>query len=130
MKVKYFPETLDTYLLLELKNANKYKSEDLSAFEAEVREAIYNICPNSYPMVVSSLHGKETLKPGPFIKHNSKIFISRFNSQSEVAAVWNSGKVYANRLNDIFIARDPKSRRCQNFGLPYTILALRFDGFI
>ena len=27
------------------------------------------------------------------------------------------------------LARDPKSRRCQNFGLPYTTLALRFDGF-
>lgn len=86
-------KTLDTYLLLELTNAHKYKAEDVLAFEAEVREKIYDICPNSYPMVVSSLHGKETLKPGPFLKQNSKIFISRFNSQSDVAAVWNSGKI-------------------------------------
>ena len=86
-------ETLDTYLLLELTNAHRYRTEDLSAFEAEVREKIKDICPNSYPMVVSSFHGKETLKPGPLIKQHSKIFINRFNSQTEVAEVWNSGKL-------------------------------------
>ena len=86
--------THDTYLLIEFTNANKCPPEDMLGFEAEAREEMQKIVPSCYPMVVSCLQHKEnSFKPGSFLKPNSKLFVSRFNSQTDVAAVWNSGKL-------------------------------------
>lgn len=84
--------THDTYLLIEFTNANKCPPEDMLGFEAEAREEIQKIVPSCYPMVVSCLqHRENSFKPGSFLKPNSKLFISRFSSQTDVATVWNSG---------------------------------------
>lgn len=85
--------TLDTYLILELMNAQKYPAENVQAFEAEARQDILKAQPNSLPFVASAFKGRDSFKPGPLFRDKSKVFICRFNSMSDLAEIWDRGVI-------------------------------------
>ena len=87
-------DTFDTFLMIELMNAHLYSAADLQEFELDAREAIRKIVENSHPMIVSSLDGRVYFTTGMFVKNKSKCFISRFNTQTDVAKVWKSRMYY------------------------------------
>jgi hypothetical protein len=69
-----------------------YKAENLTQFEGEVREDMLRYFPDCHPLLVSSQMGRVVLKPGNMISHNSKLYISRFESQRDIDRIWQSGK--------------------------------------
>ena len=90
----YFSETADTYLLLEFINGRKYPEAAIKGFADDLERDIYRIVGDCYPKQVSSLNDREDFKPG-WIKGGSQVFVSRFHTQTDVAAVLNSREFFS-----------------------------------
>ena len=88
----HFSETADTYLLLEFINGRKYPEAAIKRFGDDLEREVYRIVGDCYPKQVSSLNDREDFKPG-WIKGGSQVFVSRFHTQTDVAAVLNSRKL-------------------------------------
>ncbi|XP_060595849.1 uncharacterized protein LOC132749926 [Ruditapes philippinarum] len=84
---------LNSFFVFELLDARMYKAENLTQFEGEVREDMLRYFPDCHPLLVSSQMGRVVLKPGNMISHNSKLYISRFESQRDIDRIWQSGMI-------------------------------------
>ena len=87
----------NTFLFIEIllpPRRQETSNENLTQFEAEMRENLSRLIPGCLPMVVSAQTGRVIFKPGLFLSPYSKLFISRFESQRDVDEVMRSGESY------------------------------------